>query len=102
MGEHSLLLQDGQAHKRARKLLMPAFNGAALRGYQSLVSTIARQTGFDGELVWDTSKPNGQPRRKLDTTRAREAFGFTSSIDFATGLRRTVEWYREHRVPDAP
>ena len=43
MGEHSLLLQDGQAHKRARKLLMPAFNGAALRGYQSLVSTIARE-----------------------------------------------------------
>ena len=69
---------------------------------RELAEMIAREVGYTGRIVWDTGKPNGQPRRKLDTTRAREAFGFTSSTDFATGLRRTVEWYREHRVPDAP
>ncbi len=55
---------------------------------------IARLTGFEGELVWDTSKPNGQPRRKLDTRRAEREFGFRSHTEFEDGLRKTIEWYR--------
>lgn len=61
---------------------------------RDLIETIARLTGFDGEIRWDTSKPNGQPRRKLDVSRAREAFGFESSTSFEEGLLRTIEWYR--------
>lgn len=62
---------------------------------RDLLETIARLTGFEGRIVWDTSKPNGQPRRKLDTARARELFGFESRVAFEDGLRRTIEWYRE-------
>ena len=50
-----------------------------------------------GAIRWDASKPNGQPRRKLDTTRAREYFGFNAKTDFEEGLRRTIAWYQEHR-----
>lgn len=64
---------------------------------KDLVELIAELTGFTGEIVWDTTKPNGQPRRKLDVTRAQERFGFTSQTDFREGLQRTIEWYREHR-----
>jgi GDP-L-fucose synthase len=60
---------------------------------KDLVETIARLTGFDGRIVWDTSKPNGQPRRKLDTTRAKESFCFESQVPFEEGLRKTIEWY---------
>ncbi|MDW8325831.1 MAG: GDP-L-fucose synthase [Anaerolineales bacterium] len=62
---------------------------------KDLVHTIAEATGFRGRVVWDTTKPNGQPRRKLDTSRAEQAFGFRSRTDFAEGLRKTVEWYRQ-------
>jgi nucleoside-diphosphate-sugar epimerase len=58
-----------------------------------LTETIARLTGFEGRIVWDTSKPNGQPRRKLDVSRAREWFGFEANTRFEGGLRRTIEWY---------
>jgi GDP-L-fucose synthase len=58
-----------------------------------LVHTIARLTRFNGEIVWDTTKPNGQPRRKLATDRAREAFHFEARTPFDTGLARTIEWY---------
>jgi GDP-L-fucose synthase len=60
---------------------------------RELVQTIARLTGFTGEIVWDTSRPNGQPRRRLDVTRARERFGFTTQVSFTEGLQRTIEWY---------
>lgn len=60
---------------------------------RELVELIARLTGFEGELVWDTTKPNGQPRRKLDTTRAKNEFGFVSQTPFEEGLRETIEWY---------
>jgi GDP-L-fucose synthase len=59
-----------------------------------LVELIAEMTGFQGQLVWDTSKPNGQPRRALDTQRAWEYFGFRAQMSFEEGLRRTIEWYR--------
>ncbi len=65
---------------------------------KDLMETIARLTGFTGEIVWDTSKPNGQPRRKLDVSRAKELFGFESQVSFEDGLRETIEWYREHQV----
>jgi GDP-L-fucose synthase len=64
---------------------------------KDLAETIARLTGFTGRLVWDTSKPNGQPRRALDVHRAEQSFGFRAAMDFEEGLRRTVEWYRESR-----
>jgi GDP-L-fucose synthase len=64
---------------------------------RELAGIIAREVGYTGRIVWDTDKPNGQPRRKLDTTRASAELGFNASTDFATGLRRTVEWYRERR-----
>jgi len=65
---------------------------------RDLVEKIARVVGFSGRIVWDTTKPNGQPRRKLDTTRARDAFGFQSRTDFDEGLERTVRWYKDHRA----
>ena len=67
-----------------------------------LVETIAELTGYQGGLVWDTSKPNGQPRRSLDTSRATELFDFTAQTQLAQGLRETVEWYRaEARTGEA-
>ena len=62
---------------------------------KDLAQTIARMTGFQGKLVWDTSKPNGQPRRALDVSRAKEYFGFRAQVSFEEGLRRTIEWYKE-------
>ena len=64
---------------------------------KDLVEKIARMTGFEGELVWDTSKPNGQPRRALDISRAKDYFGFEAHTDFEEGLRETIDWYLQHR-----
>lgn len=64
---------------------------------KNLAEMIARLTGFQGQIVWDTSKPNGQPRRALDTTRAEQSFGFKARVSFEEGLRQTIDWYREHR-----
>ncbi len=61
---------------------------------KDLVETVAKVTEFDGEIVWNTDRPNGQPRRKLDVSRAKELFGFESQVDFETGLKETVEWYK--------
>ena len=61
---------------------------------KELLETIVRLTGFEGEVQWDSSKPNGQPRRKLDTSRAKALFGFESQTTFEDGLQRTIEWYR--------
>jgi GDP-L-fucose synthase len=61
---------------------------------RELAETIADLTGFTGELVWDTSMPNGQPRRMLDASRARERFGFVAKTTLRDGLERTIEWYR--------
>jgi GDP-L-fucose synthase len=64
---------------------------------KNLMELIARLTGFGGEIHWDATKPNGQPRRALDTSRAREAFGFTAGTSFEEGLRTTVAWYEANR-----
>jgi GDP-L-fucose synthase len=62
---------------------------------RELAETIAELTGYDGELVWDSSKPNGQPRRRLDTSRAERLFGFCARTPLREGLERTVAWYQE-------
>lgn len=62
---------------------------------RDLLQTIARLTHFQGRIVWDTTKPNGQPRRKLDVSRAQELFGFTAQTPFEEGLQRTINWYRQ-------
>ncbi|MGQ9480717.1 GDP-L-fucose synthase family protein [Chloroflexus sp.] len=64
---------------------------------RDLVTLIADLTGFRGRIVWDTTKPNGQPRRKLDVSRAWERFGFRAETTFADGLRATIAWYRNQR-----
>ena len=60
---------------------------------RDLVDLIANITGFRGQVRWDTSKPDGQPRRALDTSRARERFGFVAKTSFEEGLRATIRWY---------
>jgi GDP-L-fucose synthase len=65
---------------------------------KELVELIAELTGFRGRLVWDTTKPDGQPRRCLDTTVAERAFGFRARTVFREGLKRTIDWYRQRRT----
>lgn len=65
---------------------------------KDLTELIAELVGFEGEVVWDTTKPDGQPRRSLDTSRAREAFGFEATTSFREGLERTIEWYKVARA----
>ncbi len=64
---------------------------------RELSSTIQRMVGFDGKVEWDTTKPDGQPRRKLDTSRARDEFGFVAKTPFVVGLARTIDWYEANR-----
>ncbi len=64
---------------------------------RDLVGLVVRLTGFRGQVVWDTFQPNGQPRRKLDTSAAEREFGFVAQVKFEEGLRRTIEWYEQVR-----
>ena len=64
---------------------------------KDLITLICKLMDYDGELVWQTDKPNGQPRRCLDTSRAKDRFGFEAEIGFEEGLRRTIDWYRAMR-----
>lgn len=64
---------------------------------RDLANLIATLIGYKGEIVWDTTKPNGQPRRALDVSRAKQLFGFTARTSFEDGLKRTIDWYIEHR-----
>ncbi len=64
---------------------------------KDLARTISDLVGYTGAIEWDTTRPNGQPRRMLDVSRARERFGFAAKTPLAEGLRRTIEWYRAHR-----
>ena len=63
---------------------------------QELVNIIVEETGFQGTVEWDTSKPDGQPRRQLDTTRAKARFNWEASTEFRAGLRETIRWYEEN------
>ena len=65
---------------------------------KDLAALIAQEVGYAGKIVWDTSKPNGQPRRCLDVRRAKEQFGFQAAMPFEEGIRKTVAWFLEHRT----
>jgi GDP-L-fucose synthase len=65
---------------------------------KDLITLICNLMDYDGEIVWETDKPNGQPRRCLDTERAKQAFGFTAQIGFEEGLKNTINWYRQYGV----
>ena len=64
---------------------------------RDLAEMIVRMTGFEGTLAWQTDKPNGQPRRGLDVTRAKELFGWSAQVPFEEGMRRTIEWFKANR-----
>jgi GDP-L-fucose synthase len=64
---------------------------------RELAEMVARMTGFTGKLVWQTDRPNGQPRRALDTSRALEYFGWRAAMPFEEGMRRTIDWFQEHQ-----
>jgi GDP-L-fucose synthase len=68
---------------------------------RELVTLIAELTGFGGEIFWDGTKPDGQPRRSLDVSRADRKFGFRATIDLVEGLRRTIDWYQAERRRNA-
>lgn len=65
---------------------------------KDLVELIVRLTGFEGEIRWDATKPDGQPRRCLDTSRAQQMLGWKAAVAFEEGLRRTIEWFRDHQA----
>jgi GDP-L-fucose synthase len=66
---------------------------------RTLTETIAKLSGFEGEIVWDNTKPDGQPRRCLDVSRAREAVGFTAQTSLVDGLKKTIAWYEAQHKP---
>jgi GDP-L-fucose synthase len=68
---------------------------------RALAELVAELTGFDGSIEWDTAQPNGQPRRQLDVSRAREDFGFEARTPLRDGLERTIAWYRERALSTA-
>jgi len=63
---------------------------------------IAKLTGFKGKIIWDTIKPDGQPRRMLDTSKAEREFGFKAKTGFEEGLKKTIEWYKKERLTERP
>jgi GDP-L-fucose synthase len=65
---------------------------------KDLIDIIAKETGFKGRITWDTTKPNGQPRRKLHVEKAHQEFGFKSQTTFEEGLRKTIAWYRANKA----
>ena len=65
---------------------------------RDLASLIAKLAGFKGQITWDTSRPDGQPRRLFDSSKAEKEFGFKAKMNFEEGLRKTVEWYKEQRI----
>lgn len=62
---------------------------------KDLITLICELMGYEGEIVWETDKPNGQPRRCLDTQKAKQAFGFTANVEFKEGLKNTIDWWRK-------
>ena len=76
--------------------------GVRTAGFEISIKDLARLIreldSFDGEIEWDTSMPDGQPRRCLDTSKAKEEFGFEARTDFREGLRKTIEWYNKLRL----
>jgi GDP-L-fucose synthase len=87
------ILQAAERHNQSDAVNLGSGMEISIR---DLVNLIARLTEFQGEIVWDSTKPDGQPRRCLDTSKAERMFGFRASTAFEEGLRRTIEWYRQH------
>jgi GDP-L-fucose synthase len=86
------ILQATERYNRSE----PVNLGSAMEiSIRDLTDMIARLTGFRGRIEWDTSRPNGQPRRSLDTARAKSLFGFEAKMPFEEGLRRTIDWYEK-------
>src|SRR5439155_969346 len=86
------------------KITPVAFRGEAVNlgpgrelSMRELITTISELVGFTGDIVWDTTMPNGQPRRRLDTRRAADRFGFRATTEFRDGLARTIDWYRRSK-----
>ena len=87
------ILLDAEHYNGAEPVNLGSGNEISIK---DLAMLIARLTGFEGDLVWNTSKPNGQPRRALDVSRAAQYFGFRAQVPFEEGLRRTIDWYVKH------
>lgn len=87
------IVMGAQAYEDAEPVNLGTNHEISIR---DLVALICRLMAFEGELIWETNQPNGQPRRCLDTTRARESFGFTAQVSLEEGLRRTIEWYIQY------
>jgi len=65
---------------------------------KDLTNLIVQLTGFNGKIIWNTNKPDGQPKRMLDTTKARREFGFIAKTDIIIGLTKTIKWYKENKL----
>lgn len=92
-------LRQAFFHATPRNYSPSACSGAGFEiTIKNLAELIARLTGFEGALVWDTTKPDGQPCRCLDTSRAERLLGFKASTPFEEGLTRTIEWSRNQRA----
>jgi GDP-L-fucose synthase len=88
------LLRTAEAYDEPEPLNLGAGFEISMR---ELAEKIGKLTGFRGRIDWDRTKPNGQPRRMLDVSRARDAIGFVATTNFDDGLQRTIRWYRDHR-----
>ncbi len=88
------ILDAAEKYDGAEPVNLGSGNEIAMR---DLAALIARHVGFGGEVIWDSSKPNGQPRRQLDVSRSSEFFGWQAGTDFDEGVQRTVEWWDAHR-----
>jgi GDP-L-fucose synthase len=87
------ILLAAERYNKSDPINVGSGNEIAIR---DLVGLIVRLTGFEGRIVWDTTKPNGQPRRVLDVSRAERDFGFRAAVGLEEGLQRTIQWYRLH------
>jgi GDP-L-fucose synthase len=87
------ILLAAERYNKSDPINVGSGNEIAIR---DLVGLIVRLTGFEGKIVWDTTKPNGQPRRVLDVSRAERDFGFRAAVGLEEGLQRTIQWYRLH------
>jgi GDP-L-fucose synthase len=82
-------------HQKGYNKADPVNLGAGFEiSIKDLVALIAKLTGFKGRVIWDTTKPDGQPRRCLDVSKAEREFGFRAKVGFKEGLRRTTDWYK--------
>lgn len=92
-GRHIYIVMGTQHYNNPEPVNLGTGHEISIR---DLITVICELMEFDGQIVYETDKPNGQPRRCLDTERAKLAFGFTAQVDFKQGLKNTINWYRQH------